>query len=227
MIHAPFTVVQAVFNVIKIVIYRYVSHNIISSINSRETWFVLNEAMTGTYSNPRLIHSERFFGLCWIYNTGDCSKLENTMTPRDFFLVDAKDLVIVWSKDFSINNAFCRVFRSYTFMNKEGWKVMFYKINVSEIIVTVSLQQLNRFYCYQIFYLYDYDWHSWLQWFTLIINFPIFGVSKNHSALSKHDKYFNLQQFDIEEISQKWSYKFVSWLTTFSWGSYLLFWINK
>ena len=175
--------------------------------------------------------------LCWIYNTGYCSKLENTMTSWDFFLIDAKALlarVILWSKIFSINNAFCRVFRSYTFMNKEGWKVMFNKINVSQIIVTVSLQQLNRFYCYQMFYLYDYDWHSWLQWFTLIINFPIFGVSKNHSALSKHDKYFHLQQFDIEEISQrfekygqKWSYKFVSWLTTFSWGSYLLFWINK
>ena len=126
------------------------------------------------------------------------------MTAWDFFLVDAKALlasVILRSKIFIINNAFCGVFRSYTVMNKEGWKVMFNKINVSQIIVTVSLQQLNRCYCYQIFYLYDYDWHSWLQWFTLIINFPIFGVSKNHSALSKHDKYFNLQQFDIEEIS--------------------------
>ena len=42
--------------------------------------------------------------------------------------------------------------------------------------------------------LYDCDWYSWLQRFNLIINFPILGVSTNHSALSKHDKYFNLQQ---------------------------------
>ena len=141
MIHAPFTVVVvAAFNVIKIVIYRCVSHNIISSTNSRETWFVVNGAMTGTYSNPQLIQSEIFFGckklmLYIILGTVPNLKIQ---WPRWICLVNmaAKTIVariISWSKHFSD-----QLFSSY---EQKRMKLMFYKINVSKIIVTVSLEQ--------------------------------------------------------------------------------------
>ena len=109
--------------------------------------------------------------------------------------------------------------------------MMFYKINVSVPVsncifwTPLTMILWLSLIAYQIpilnSLLYDYDWYSWLQRFNLIINFPILGVSKNHSALSKHGKYFNLQQFDMKRFFQRFHFSPDEWNSFPEWQNFL------